>query len=159
MAAELAAFKASQRAEDIPALCAAINGVGAPAEREELFKQLVDVCVREHDGCIVGPACVEASKAVVEGILSETVQIVVSRNVLAHFAEAIDRGMVEVIPPEIAEDRSTCAFSRISELEGVTDRGRSEQAKEARGGRLVEITEHALTNWRMTALRRRSLPA
>ena len=62
-----------------------------------------------------------------------------------HLAEAIDRGMVEVIPPEIAEDRSTCAFSRISELEGVTDRGRSEQAKEARGGRLVEITEHALT--------------
>ena len=37
MAAELAAFKASQRAEDIPALCAAINGVGAPAEREELW--------------------------------------------------------------------------------------------------------------------------
>ena len=133
MAAELAAFKASQRVEDIPALCTAINCVGAPAEREDLFKQLVDICVLEHDGCIVGPACVEASKAVVEGVLGDSVQIVLSRSVLAHFAEAIDRSMVEVIPPDIAEDRSTSAFSLVSELRGETDLGRSEQAKEARG--------------------------
>eukprot|EP00937_MAST-01D_sp_MAST-1D-sp2_P000716 g716.t1 len=143
---QLAAWRSTRRVEELPGLCAEING--AATGREQLFCQLLDFCVVEDGSGLVGPVVVDASKAVLDGLLDEGVQLVVSRAALMHFAVAVERGVAEVVRPKVIEDCSDRALSHFQALHDakVSDRGRSASAKEARGARLVEVMKHAVTS-------------
>jgi len=149
MSADLQAFKASGASAgvgDIPALCAAINGTGMPKDREALFTELLAHCLCEDAGGLVGNACVDATKAVLDGVLSESVQLVVSRAVLGAFAAAAERCVAEVVDEGSLGQHEGKAFCQIGALAGgaAGDRGRSAAAKQARGARLVDAIDHAV---------------